>query len=34
LAPLMSPSPKKPVLSKASTFVSEIRSKRKHDRRA
>jgi len=34
LAPLMSPSPKKPVLSKSSTFVSEIRSKKKHDRRA
>ncbi|GAB5030478.1 wd repeat and hmg-box dna-binding protein partial [Nannochloropsis oceanica] len=29
-----SPSPKKPVLAKTSTFVSEIRSKKKHDRRA
>lgn len=29
-----SPSPKKPVLAKTSSFVSEIRSKKKHDRRA
>ncbi len=28
-----SPSPKKPTLSKTSSFVSEIRSKKKHDRR-